>query len=290
MIITRLMGGLGNQLFQYAAARALAVKHGTAVKLDISAFTGNRLRSYALGHFHIAATVLTEAERRRLRIAPARPGLAGALGRLFASHANMPTIREGSFGFDARLLDAPAMCYLQGYWQSPKYFGEVSELIRRELTVREPPSAENQRLADRITASAAVSLHVRRGDYAANPATRNYHGTCGVDYYHAAEELLRSRVGDISLFVFSDDPNWAQANLRLRLPATFIGHNGPGRHYEDLRLMSLCRHHIIANSTFSWWGAWRCNHPDKIVIAPRNWFREAQHSTEDLIPETWIRL
>lgn len=290
MVVTQLLGGLGNQLFQYCMGRALAAKHGTSLKLDISAFDDYPLRPYVLGHFSLEATVLTQDERRRLGIGEAPKGpLARALRRVFGARG-IPVVRERSFEYDAEAMNAPSECSLQGYWQSPRYFAAIESSIRSELTVRDPLRGENKAAADRITGSLAVSLHVRRGDYSSNPVTNRYHGTCGPEYYQAAEKLLREKVGGLNLFVFSDEPDWAEANLRFASPVTVFRHNGPEQDYEDLRLMTLCRHHIIANSTFSWWGAWLCPQPDKIVIAPKNWFRDARHRTDDLIPAGWIRI
>jgi hypothetical protein len=179
---------------------------------------------------------------------------------------------------------------LQGYWQSPKYFASIEPEIRTELKLREPLAGENLAVVNKIDTSLAVSVHVRRGDYVTSVTTNQYHGTCGPEYYLAAEALLRQRLGEPTLFIFSDDPDWAAHNLRFESPTVIVRHNGPKRDYEDLRLMTLCKHHVIANSTFGWWGAWLCANPDKIVVAPRNWFRDASHSTADLIPEDWIRV
>jgi hypothetical protein len=187
-------------------------------------------------------------------------------------------------------LEAPASCYLKGYWQSPKYFASVESYIRQDIVVKEPLAGVNFEIAERIVDSQSVSLHVRRGDYATNPVTQNYHGTCGPEYYESAQRALLEQLGSIELFVFSDDPDWVEHNLRFLAPATMMQHNGPSRDYEDLRLLSLCRHHIIANSTFSWWGAWLCANPTKSVIAPKNWFRGAGLSANDLLPNSWIRI
>jgi hypothetical protein len=290
MIVTQLIGGLGNQLFQYSVGRCLAEKNRTRLKLDASAFATYRLRTFALSHFSIEADVLTHEEVLQLgeSAAPKRR-LAGILERLWHK-SPVPVVAERSFAFDPRVMDATAPCYLKGYWQSPKYFAPIEPLIRSELQVRDPLSGENSSIADRIASTLAVSLHVRRGDYVTNAVTARYHGVCGPEYFYAAEALLQRSLGRFTLFVFSDDPVWAERNLQFRSPALFVRHNGPGQDYEDLRLMTMCRHHIIANSTFSWWGAWLCRHPDKTVIAPKNWFREAGHRADDLIPANWIRI
>jgi hypothetical protein len=290
MIITQLFGGLGNQLFQYAIGRALAVKRGTTLKLDTLKLGKDSLRTYALNHFAIEAAELTPQEYRELGL-PSVPKsrVQRLIARIF-DFSSMPIIREQGFAFDPSALDAPAHCYLRGYWQSPKYFASIESSIRRELGYRNALTGANLDAADDISRSPAVSVHVRRGDYAASATTNQYHGTCDLEYYLAAEALLCRKVGEPRLFIFSDDPDWVEKNLHFESPTTIVRHNGPERHYEDLRLMTLCKHHIIANSTFSWWSAWLCANPGKIVVAPRNWFRDAGHSTADLIPEDWIRV
>ncbi len=290
MIVTRLLGGLGNQLFQYAAGRALAARHRTTLKLDIDAFGAYRLRRYAVDAFRIGAAPLGPDEKARLRIADGLPGGArGLLSRLRHGRP-MPIFRERRFEYDPAWETAPSHCYLDGYWQSPRYFAAIEDVLRGELVVRDAPDEANRTAADRIRATVGVAVHVRRGDYVTSEHTNRYHGTCGPEYYAAAEAALAVHDGPLHLFVFSDDPDWAEANLRFFSPATFMRHNDPLHDYEDLRLMTQCRHHIIANSTFSWWGAWLCTHPGKTVIAPLHWFREAGHDTADLIPAEWIRL
>jgi hypothetical protein len=290
MIVTQLLGGLGNQLFQYSVGRLLAEKSHVRLKLDTSAFHQYRLRPYKLQHFHVEADVLTERELRNLGIQDRSNGVFGRALHRFRGRASIPIVSEPFYEFDPAILNLRAPCYLKGYWQSPKYFVEIESLIRAELQVREPLEGENEVMAARIRDSLAVAVHVRCGDYLSNAHTNRYHGTCDSEYYRAAEALLRDRLGPVELFVFSDDPDWVDANLRFVSPAIVLRHNGPECDYEDLRLMTHCRHHIIANSTFSWWGAWLCQHPDKTVIAPKNWFREAGHRSDDLIPANWIRI
>jgi hypothetical protein len=142
-------------------------------------------------------------------------------------------------------------------------------------------------MAVRIAGCNAVSLHVRRGDYVSNPDSSRVHGLCGADYHQAAVRRIAEVVPQPHLFVFSDDPQWAAGNLHLDHPATIVTGNDTRRDYEDLHLMSLCKHHIVANSSFSWWGAWLDTNPDKIVIAPERWFAHEQHDTRDLLPPTW---
>lgn len=289
-IVVQLIGGLGNQMFQYALGRTLALRNGSPLKLDIQPFEKQELRRYSLHRFAILASVLSAEESIQLGIGS---GLLGRIGRLvnrMRGVQSLPLVRERSFTFDPSVLERRGRCYLQGYWQSPRYFASMEPTIRGELTVREPPAGANLAMAEKIKSTLAVSVHVRRGDYASSRSTHHYHGTCGPDYYLAAEADVRRRVGNCTLFVFSDDPNWVTQNLRFESETIVVRHNGPEGDYEDLRLMTLCQHHIIANSTFSWWGAWLCPNPGKFVVAPRQWFRDPGHSADDLIPREWIRL
>lgn len=292
MIVAQLLGGLGNQLFQYSLGRALAHKNRTVLKLDTHGLGGGKPRQYRLDHFGINAEILSQSERKALGLPAPVPGslLSRLAARIYSPPRLLHVVRERSFEFDASVLEAPADCYLQGYWQSPRYFAAVESMIRDELEVRDTPAGRNLALAREIQSCLAVSLHVRRGDYVSNPNTSAVHGVCSADYYARAESLLLRRLGNYRIFVFSDDPDWVERELRHLMPATLIRHNLVQTDYEDLRLMSLCKHHIIANSSFSWWSAWLCRNPDKIVIAPQDWFREAAYSTRDLIPDDWLRM
>jgi len=133
-------------------------------------------------------------------------------------------------------------------------------------------------------------MHIRRGDYAHNPKTNSVHGVCEKEYYYRCVEKIASTAPDLRIFIFSDDMGWVMENMRLPCRTTYVAHNGEENDYEDLSLMSMCKHHIIANSSFSWWGAWLSTNPDKIVFAPRDWFRDASIHTSDLIPKDWVVL
>ena len=287
MITSRLMGGIGNQLFQYAAGFALASRLGVALQLDRTWFGEREDRIYRLDAFAITART---ASAEALRQAGIRyPGRLGrGLSRLgLARLAQVRgVVREPGFtywpGF-TRLRDGAC---LSGYWQSERYFDAAADALRRELAFRHEPDAENRRTLDAIRACEAVAVHVRRGDYAADSRTRNYHGTAPLEYYQVAVRRMMSSTRDPVFFVFSDDPEWVEASLRVPAPTVPVVHNGQVRDYEDLRLMSACRHHIIANSTFSWWGAWLGESPGQRVLAPARWFLNGP-STRDLIPARW---
>jgi hypothetical protein len=286
VIISRLQGGLGNQMFQYAAGLRLATAHRTPLKVDLSLLDARNARTprhYELDRLCISAERATPEETEALLAKRLAARISPRLDRRAAA-------RERHFHHDPAVARLPDDTCLEGFWQSPRYFADVAKRVREEFRVRGELSGRNAELAREIASCTAVSLHVRRGDYAADAATRAYHGLCPLDYYRHAAAYVSERVRDPVFFLFSDDPDWTRANLDLGARAIAVGHNGPDDGAEDLRLLSLCRHHVIANSTFSWWGAWLCADPSKIVIAPERWFADPARDTSDLLPHGWTRL
>lgn len=290
MILVRIIGGLGNQMFQYAAGRQLAATHHTVLKLDISDFQDYSLHDYGLSVFNIKELIATPEEIQLLK-EPESGSFKKKIKKLLRCPSRVKTthIREKQYHFDPEILTLPDSVYLDGYWQSEKYFFNIADIIRNEFTVKLPQADKNRQLAQQITSCESVSLHVRRGDYVTDAKTNTIHGTCDLDYYAQCIERLSQQVHHPCFFIFSDDPEWAEKNLKITHPATFVAHNGPGKNYEDLRLMSQCRHHIIANSSFSWWGAWLGQHPNTSVYAPKRWFNSPSFNTKDLLPEVWIQ-
>ena len=293
MLIVQLSGGLGNQLFQYAAGRALALRRGEPVWLDTCSYVGHAGRVYALDQFHIKAHPAPQEILRHF----ARDidnSFPNRMRRKLAAWLRRPpsVVRERRpFQYDPQLFDdLNKDVFLVGHWQNEGYFREIAPQIRRELTLTAPAQGINAEMLGAISRSTSVSLHVRRGDYVANQATLAFHGTCPPDYYHRAVEIIVQRVAAPHFFVFSDDITWVKENLALPQPATYVAHNGPEAAHEDLRLLSACKHHVIANSTFSWWGAWLSDWPDKIVIAPHRWLNDPRYDASDIIPPGWLRL
>lgn len=292
MIIVKLIGGLGNQLFQYAAGRRLAHMHGTELKMDVS-HLGNpayhTVRHYELSPFRIKQAFATSEDLDKFN----KPDslMSRAINRVMRRDTELSKscIREKHYHFDAHILGLPDDIYLDGYWQSERYFADAADLIRADLTVAAPAEGRNRQLLEQIGTCNAVSVHVRRGDYVTDRHTAQYHGSCAMDYYHRAIRHVAEATANPVLFVFSDDPDWVRVNLRAPYPINIVDHNGPERCVEDLRLMSACRHHILANSSFSWWGAWLDPRPEKIVVAPEQWFRRADINTVDLLPAGWVR-
>ncbi len=285
-IFVRLIGGLGNQLFQYAAARAAALRNGSDLILDARAFDSNGPAAYALHHFGIHARIGSAAELPPDRDTPIRYAVWRTFGR------SPRFLREHGLGFNSDILDPGRDSYLHGYFQSERYFADFSGQIRQDLEFAEEPDAQNAEWLDAIRAEKhAVSLHVRRGDYVSDKKSHGAHGTPGAAYYARAFDEIRERIGGRpALFVFSDDPDWAAANLTFDAPMRVARHNGRAGAHEDLRLMAACRHHIIANSTFSWWGAWLDPSPDKIVAAPEQWFADPKLFNPDIVPREWLKL
>jgi hypothetical protein len=294
LVVTRLRGGLGNQMFQYATGRALALRGAAALKLDVTWFAtvaSDAKRRYELDSFSIHGRVASEGDIARFgRAGTPRFSRLRRWLRLGKEDDTWPIYCEPHFQYDPAVPDLPAPIYLDGYWQSERYFSDIADVLRREFTAKEPSDRENEALAAAIDAANAVSLHVRRGDYVTNPTTYRYHGICSAEYYQRAIDHLTSRVGMPHIFVFSDDQDWTRANLHFAVPTTFVGTNPPDCGYRDMMLMARCRHHIIANSSFSWWGAWLNPSPDKIVVAPQRWFGGSSNDTRDLIPPSWVRL
>ena len=302
MVIVRLMGGLGNQMFQYATGRAVALRLETELILDKTWFATkgpDPWRGYELNRFRVEEREMTGWEWTWLRprgageprgIWPARM-LRGLARRTFVS-VRRP---EHAGVFDPKVFAPARRIYLDGYWQSERYFAADEDVIREEFQWREEPDADNGALLEQIRRwkGEAVAMHVRRGDYVSDAKTNAFHGVCGIDYYERAVAEIQSRVRKPQFFVFSDDPAWVRENLRVEGSGgatVYVTHNVGKRNAEDLRLMAACRHFVIANSSFSWWGAWLGEHPEKVVVAPRKWFARAEEQMDDLLPAAWVRV
>jgi len=292
MIIVRLIGGLGNQMFQYSVGRHLATIHETELKLDVSGFDKYPLRTYGLGMFQIREAFATPQEivavagktRRTVHRVCRRLGLP-------TSFLRGSYIKEREPGFEPEILGLPDNVYLDGYWQSERYFSAIAPCIRNDLIVAAPARGKNLEIAKTMQECTSVSVHIRRGDYVNNPQAALFHGNCGIDYYYRCASAISEIHQHPHFFVFSDDPEWARKNFRPPQATTFIDHNGPEEAHEDIRLMSLCQHHIIANSSFSWWGAWLSENPDKAVFAPKRWLaaKGLENKTDEIVPSSWKR-
>lgn len=292
MVVTRLIGGLGNQMFQYAAARALSIKLDTELRLDISSFANYQLhQGFELQRIFDCSSEIAS-----------KKNICSILGwqslpivKRFLLRPNMADFRckkfivEPHFQYWSGINNVEKNSYLDGYWQSEKYFIDAENQIRKDFAFKLPMQSENIELAKKISQVEAVSLHVRRGDYASNPQNVTTHGLCSIEYYQTAIAHIAEQVKIPHFFVFSDDIAWVKSHLKFDFPHQYVDHNQGKESYNDMRLMSLCKHNIIANSSFSWWGAWLNSNAEKIVIAPKQWFAN-KTITQDLIPENWVRL
>lgn len=294
MIIVKLIGGLGNQMFQYAAGRALSHRLGVALKLDKTAFATYDLHAYAIDNFNIHEQFAAPADLDRVARFQGwkrRAWNAAVACLTLGTVRPIQYVSENGHGFNDAVSGLTDDTYLAGYWQTERYFKDIESVIRQDFSQATPRDDLNERCLRRIEATDhPVSLHVRRADYVTDPTAATTHGACSPGYYRRCIDLIRQAVGTPHLFVFSDDIDWTRTALSFDCPATFVDHNGPERNYEDLALMSRCHHHIIANSTFSWWGAWLNPRPDKLVCAPDPFFAAADRDDSDIIPASWTRV
>jgi hypothetical protein len=292
MIVVELCGGLGNQLFQYAAGRSVADRLEVDLGLDVRPLRPPADRRFGLAPFSIRARIVPDGDLRGVHGGSLRFGWrARARGFMDAGAAWFcrpamrglrPVVHQEPTFSDvlSRVTDGS---WLEGFWQSERYFESNADRIRADLTLRAVGPATAGAEAEIESLEYPVAVHVRRGDYASVPTTRAYHGLCGLDYYEAAIARVLHRHPEATFLLFSDDPAWVAAHLvasRRRIMAS------DGAAHEDLYLMSRCRAHIIANSSFSWWGAWLAR--SELVIAPRRWFQGADGNA--VVPERWVRL
>ena len=291
MIIVKLIGGLGNQLFQYSLGRSLAQKKNVQLKLDISGFQEYKLHAYGLSHFNVKETFAMNEEIAKFQKYKRIPGKKSFLYNKLIANKNK-YFQERQFHFDKGVFDVSDNCYLVGDWQTEKYFKNIEDIIRKEITVKTPQTGKDAEIAKKTEEVNSVSIHIRRGDYANDLTTKDYFGIFGPEYYQKAMKIIAEKVKNPHLFVFSDDHDWVKKNIVLPYPTTYVDHNNADKNYEDLRLMSGCKHFIIANSSFSWWGAWLSQNPNKLVVGPKKWFNNVKKSvkTDDIMPDDWIKI
>lgn len=279
-VITKIIGGLGNQIFQYACGYSLARNLNIELKLDVQAFQKYTLHNLSLQSLKINNQNATPREINKLR----------KKWLIYPNHRNV--FKERQFSYDPEFQNISHAVYLDGYWQSERYFQKYRNELIEILKPRKAVSEYTQKILQEINNTTSISMHIRRGDYVNNEITNSIHGTCDLSYYHNAQNFLLENIDkkNAKIFVFSDDIPWAKNSIKSKFPLYFVDGNDASRNYEDMYLMSSCNHNIIANSSFSWWGAWLNNNSKKIVIAPDRWFTSLTHDTKDLIPDNWIKL
>lgn len=295
MVITELTGGLGNQLFQYAASKALAIHQNTELILDISAFYREELpelevpRAFEINNFKgVSEKTITAIDYKTNE--KYKVFKKSLLEKLLPRHKRK-IYKEPHFHYDKNFFNSRKDVLLKGVWQSEKYFSTYQSHLREILILKEETIQNVKSKGEELQNENSVSIHVRRGDYLRLPVILEWHGVIDVEYYNNAIKLLQSKTEQpLKLYYFSDDPEWVETNLCTMWPGEVISKNSQNTGIEDFYLMSQCKHNIIANSSFSWWSAWLNINANKIVIAPKKWFGNAPYNTKDLIPESWIKI
>lgn len=284
MIGVKLMGGLGNQMFQYAAARSLAIKHNVGVKLDLSFLNTNSKGQYTQRQFELDVFKIDAKLFSPIDI------FFENVGKNISLLSPWKVYRENYFSYDTNFNQLPDKTYLIGWMQSEKYFSDIRSQILNEFQLKKPFDVSANDLLNKIQNTNSISIHIRRGDYVQNSNASSYHGVMPIEYYRQAIEIISSKVKDITVFCFSDDIEWCKANLNIQFPINYATFSATQHPAVELSLMSKCKHNIIANSSFSWWGAWLNTNNNKIIVAPQKWFRDSGINTKDLLPNSWIKI
>jgi len=304
MIFSRLFCGLGNQMFQYAAGLALAHTRNTVLKLDVSWFSESNAAAaherYGLDCFVFNGQFATAHELdscRGLQRNVAEHRYARLLNKIgLRRYADLIPLGgtwhvQKQFHFYPDFFDLADGCVIDGTFQSEKFFTPVSKVLKKHFGFRFAPSARVAALATEIAGCEAVAIHFRRGDLVNNPKYQTSQAPLGAEYYKRSIDQIRSRIAKPAFYVFSDDLAYAKGSGLCPDGAVFVDCVEDWNAYDALRLMSLCKHFIIANSTFSWWGAWLSENADKVVIRPDPWFANMlENNTRDLCPERWLAI
>jgi len=293
MVIAQITGGLGNQLFQYAAAKALSIHHQVPLLLEVSSFYRTELpdlevpRDFELFNFTGITEKIISPEELASLIDLKKTTV---LPKMIMPAYKKDIYTEPYYHFDKNFFKSKKKVLLKGGWQSEKYFKSYEKEVRNNLHLK---SALVERVIEKANAlkiENSVAVHVRRGDYLRKKIIHEWHGVMEKDYYAKAFETLDSKTKNLKVYYFTDDTDWVSKNLLPLQRGEIVSGNIAQTHYEDLYLMSHCRNNLIANSSFSWWGAWLNEHTNKIVIAPKKWFGNGPKDTQDIIPEKWYKV
>ncbi|CAM8436634.1 alpha-1,2-fucosyltransferase [Candidatus Methylopumilus universalis] len=281
MIFVHLRGGLGNQMFQFAAGYALARKVNGEVSIILTSAMGDTQRKYELNNFIDINSHYTC--RRQLAF------------EMFFRFISLLKIKKSfyeknAFIYDPAFFDIGRNVNIFGYFQSEKYFKFIRKDILNIFKFKGASDPNYLEVVRKIQASNSVSVHIRRGDYVLNKTANAFHGVLSIAYYKKALNHIKANVAKPKIFLFSDDPEWVRKNFSFIGRFDLVDFNRGELSYRDMELMSLCKHNIIANSSFSWWGAWLNLNKDKIVIAPKKWLRDESVPLNDIIPESWVSL
>ncbi len=281
MLEVKLIGGLGNQMFQYAYAKVLEL-NGYDVVLDISSYATYILHGgYQLDKYNISLNVIDKKENKTMQKIRNKFGVKSS-----------NILEEASLRYDSGYLSPKEGMQIHGYFQSEKYFLKIRKILLQDFFIRSSLSIYTVKIECEIKQSKkSCSLHIRRGDYINNKETATVHGSCSLSYYYRAMKEIEKEDGEVNYFIFSDDIAWVAKYLKVT-NAIYIESQEEKIPHEDIYLMSLCTHNIIANSSFSWWGAWLNNNSNKMVIAPKKWFLDKRllEQSGDIVCKSWIRI
>lgn len=273
MIVVKVYGGLGNQLFQYAAAKALSLEDNKELVIDTIAFKTYKLHRFGLNNF--------ATQRKFYNF------ILKCIVKRHKFFGNFTVIREKQFNYNPEFFTTKAkVIYLNGFFQSELYFKKYEKEIRADFEITAPLKEKTIALIDKMKHENAVSIHIRRGDYLQHAI----HNTDKTEYYKLATQYIETNIPNPVYYLFSDDMTWVKENFKTNFETHYVDFNDAKTNYEDLKLMSSCKHNIIANSSFSWWSAWLNTNPNKIVIAPQKWFNDHSRNYSDVLPESWIKL
>lgn len=293
IIVVKLISGLGNQLFQYAFARQLSLRCGVPLKMDTTFFEDQKLRNFSLHHYHINATIASSKEIERFTTKYKANKLSTSIyykiEKYIPLNWRLYYQEKKWWLLDDNIYKLRPPFYINGYWQNHHYYKALSPIIKNELKLKVSLKPHlKQLLNEIIRENFSVAIHVRRGDYISDKGANQTMGVLPIVYYHKAIEIILERITYPTFYVFSDDIDWAKQNFNDEKRFIFISGN---KDFEDLELMQNCKHQIIANSSFSWWGAFLNINPQKIVICPKNWLANAQQNAivEIQMPE-WIKI
>lgn len=279
MIISKINGGLGNQMFQYAIAKAIAIKHNKTFKLDITAYETYTLHNgYRLNIFNIEENIATEKDVERLK---GKENIFNKILNKFNLLKNVYTEKERTI-FDKGVFLRDDI-YLDGYWQNEKYFCDIRDEILKDFSVKENNTLKVKEYLEQINNTNSVSIHIRRGDYSKHPEI----GILDISYYIDAINFINTKIKNPTFYIFSNDIEWCKSNFDFIDNKVFICDTKT--EVDDMTLMRNCKHYIVANSSFSWWSAWLNENEDKIVIAPKKWMAINPNNYK-WSPSNWVEL
>jgi len=279
-------------MFQYAYIKSLSLKNNVNFWIDIIWFKKYKLHKYCLEVFNIKKKYISKNQLPFYQKLYSKNKFFNFIFiklKIIFKKINKKHFIEKQFNFDSNFLNIKSW-YIEWYFQTEKYFIEYENDIRKDFEFIITPSKQNKKIIYLIHSCNSISIHIRRWDYITDKQSNDFHWTCNLNYYKKAINIINKKVQNPIFFFFSDDIKWVKENLKIKEKSYYIDWNNADTNYEDMRLMSLCKHNIIANSSFSWWWAWLNKNKEKIVIAPSKWFNDKRINYSDIISINWIKI